>query len=693
MNERLDDEITTPPATPAVESSPFVEVEYEATLPVLPESVRLTPELSTAFSLPQLAEPTSTELQNAYSVMDKRGFVTTPSGSFPYSDVVQSPERFGFTLGSTEGELHDIPETARAVEDPEMLRLQDTLAQAEARLEKELSRESRDVDYQYHVSSARNDVARSRHAIDNRKIEQQLAINPQESREQVMEDFIREQAREHAVYDVQEQIKWTQRSVDDYRASVTRNNNARIRLEEELATYEGGSRGRGQIENELERVTDRGNGLQEKAKYFEEQARAISKRQEELGKLQEMDGSTFAVPSAVEDDPDFKACLEMANSSKSDDDLLYKQRLGLDPHKEAVKIFARRFPEKARYYTRKKDEIASSVAVREGNGEGDKLHATLVSIETLKTMNSLDAESISTEVFRTAEKDAIAPVQVEATTVPDVGYFSEPTHQVPVENVGERVVAEDGDDEKIPFGHETPSPISEIFDVEEECELERVEKDTPFSSRETSGGRLLEYVTGLTLENPEAVVDRLTQDQKVIRAKYGLPERTMRFDAPAEYERILRAKAKEYGVEIRSPMEFGSFFKDHGYAGGIHDELGKRVGVGFAGIGSSDNYQKWLGVLEHEIIHAGQKKHSPDMPIEGKEYEAYVADSSFRHLRGKSQEEMRRSLELYFSFLMGGSVRHWYDEKSRGQKTPMNPEWDDPKYFEHNSKETGKLQM
>ncbi len=669
MNEGLNDESITPPTTPATELGQYEKVNYGATAPTIAESMSITPELGTAFSLPEVAEPTGKDLENAYRVMDERGCVTTPRGSFPYSDVVQSPERFGFVSRSIDAGLRENGEIASAPSDPEMARLHGALAQAETILEKELGQDSRAVDYQYRIPDVRNTIARLQHGIDSRRLEQQLDTHPQESHERVIEDFIREQKREHAIRDVREQIRWTQKSINEYRASVTRNISARDRLEKELASYEGDSRGRGDIENELERVISRGNELEEKAKYYEEQAHAISKRQEELLGLEKADRSTFAVPSALEEDPDYKACLEMARSSKSDDDLLYKQRLGLDPHKEAVKIFKGRFPEKARYYAQKEKATETVFTMREEDRVGGEWHDVSMSTETLQT-DSPDADTFGEELH-TQEKGAVVRVQDETSTVSDFEHTPEQAQPVFVDDMQGRV-SEAGDGEKIISTPEASLPTSNAVDDEEYRIPEDAETDATIASRETSGGRLLEYVTGLSLENPDVVVERLTQDQKIIRAKYGLPERTMRFDAPVEYERILRARAKEYGIAIRSPMEFGSYFEEHGYAGGLHDSATKRIGIGL-GKDTLDDYQRWLGILEHEIIHAGQNKHFPGMPIELMEYEAYVAGSAFGHLREESPEEMRDSLETFFDLLIGGSVRHWYDEMSKERKTYIGP--------------------
>ncbi len=146
--------------------------------------------------------------------------------------------------------------------------------------------------------------------------------------------------------------------------------------------------------------------------------------------------------------------------------------------------------------------------------------------------------------------------------------------------------------------------------------------------------------------------------------------------APADYERALGKVAHEAGVEIRQRSDMGSFFREYPYAGGAHSPELSAVGVDIDR-SNRESYEKGLGTLEHELIHALQEKYSPNMPIELMEYEAYVA--------GGNNEELKEFPEdteaVLFQMLIGGSVRHWYTEMSKKRGIEVKPEWDDPDFF------------
>jgi hypothetical protein len=209
--------------------------------------------------------------------------------------------------------------------------------------------------------------------------------------------------------------------------------------------------------------------------------------------------------------------------------------------------------------------------------------------------------------------------------------------------------------------------------------IENDESKTGINSRESYGGRLAEYLTGFQLGNPK-LVDRLLDDRAIIRGKYNLPERTIRFNQHTEYEKYLRELAHKLGVRIDAKSECGQFFLENEYAGGVYMSDDKRVGANIDRE-NEHTYTHSLEILEHEIIHALQGANSPRMPIELMEYEAYVAGVSFEHLKKLGDEDRAESLELFFSMMVGGSVRHWYHEQSMRENKETIPVWDDPNYF------------
>ncbi|MEI8337842.1 MAG: hypothetical protein WCF92_01695 [bacterium] len=182
--------------------------------------------------------------------------------------------------------------------------------------------------------------------------------------------------------------------------------------------------------------------------------------------------------------------------------------------------------------------------------------------------------------------------------------------------------------------------------------------------------RLSEYITGLKTDDPE-IIDRLIADKEIIRVKYNLPAQRLSTD----YEKELQDIAKKIGVKIRETSDCGSFFKDNPFANGAYLTEANQVGVDIDKT-SRIKYGESLNVLEHELIHALQKKLSRSMPIELMEYEAYIAGGNV-----KSLKENPKAVELVFSYLIGGSVNNWYHQKSKERKAEILPKWNDPKYF------------
>ncbi len=191
---------------------------------------------------------------------------------------------------------------------------------------------------------------------------------------------------------------------------------------------------------------------------------------------------------------------------------------------------------------------------------------------------------------------------------------------------------------------------------------------------ETKTDRMVEYITGLSLDSSE-LLDRMEEDQVRVREKYGLPSRDYKFDNPAEYERYLRGLAEFNGIEIRSKSDCGKFFEKNTMAGAAYFGNSKSIGVG---IEKNDMKKYFEGItsLEHETIHSLQSKFYPEMPIEVMEYEAYVANWNIDYLRSNKD-----TVGVVFSFGVGGSVGYWYKEQSEVLGEVVQPIWDSPEYF------------
>ncbi len=194
-----------------------------------------------------------------------------------------------------------------------------------------------------------------------------------------------------------------------------------------------------------------------------------------------------------------------------------------------------------------------------------------------------------------------------------------------------------------------------------------------FRFNQSYASRLSEYITGLRPEDPK-MVDRLIEDQKIIRTKYDLPY-YYEFNSIPEYEDFLYNIAKKYGTDIRTKSECGKFFDEVPFANGV--AFGDINAVGLNIDKETDKtYTKSLLVLEHELIHVMQKNQTPAMPTEHREYEAYISGLNIDAIR-----EHPNDLEVIFSFLIGGSVNTWYNLESKEKGELLKPKWNNPEYF------------
>lgn len=199
------------------------------------------------------------------------------------------------------------------------------------------------------------------------------------------------------------------------------------------------------------------------------------------------------------------------------------------------------------------------------------------------------------------------------------------------------------------------------------------ETQDPISERvnQSYSSRLCEYVTGMKPENPE-LLNKLEEDQKIIRSKYNLPNPNL---PPAEFERALNQLAKEMDIEIRPKHEYSRLFDEAPDAGAMSLDGGKII----VGIDRNNErgYKKSLKQMEHELVHGIQEKIAKSMPIELMEYEAYISNGNIELL--KSDPEMVN--DILFKTLIGGSVEIYYDLESQKRGEKLSPVWDNPEYF------------
>lgn len=213
-----------------------------------------------------------------------------------------------------------------------------------------------------------------------------------------------------------------------------------------------------------------------------------------------------------------------------------------------------------------------------------------------------------------------------------------------------------------------------MLDLEQEKANEP--NNAEFRENQSYASRLAERITGLRPEDPR-MPERLTEDRQFIREKYKLPNEAMLADNPTEYKKQLEKIAKANGVKIKSKSDCGSFFQENPWTQGAAFEHESSIGLDVNQTNLQE-YKTSVLIFEHELIHAIQMKKSPDLPIEGMEYEAYVASLNIEFLKENPASD---DVEFLFDYYVGGSVKHWYEEKGAENGTPVEPEWNNAEYF------------
>lgn len=168
----------------------------------------------------------------------------------------------------------------------------------------------------------------------------------------------------------------------------------------------------------------------------------------------------------------------------------------------------------------------------------------------------------------------------------------------------------------------------------------------------SQGRELAERITGISPDNPQ-MPELLLTDQRIIRQKYGLPSRDAKFIDPVWVECVLKSIIKREGVDLKSKLEYNGFFEEHS-ANALQDIIGGRNTI-VADINRNEGLSKYFGSLtelEHELIHALQDKYYPRMPIEQKEYEAYVGTMNMERMV-ESPDNVENDL---FGFFIATSV-------------------------------------
>jgi hypothetical protein len=212
---------------------------------------------------------------------------------------------------------------------------------------------------------------------------------------------------------------------------------------------------------------------------------------------------------------------------------------------------------------------------------------------------------------------------------------------------------------------------NELIKTEETRSIEEIIKSR-FEQSDSS--KLAEYITGLKPDNPK-MVERLIEDQKILRERYKLLDKDVRLETPGDYENYLRKIAQLNDIQINPKSDCGSFFENYSDANAVYLSGGK-IGVNIDK-NNKDKYSEDLLHLEHEIIHGLQDKYYPNKPIELREYEAYVAVGNNEYFVDNPEQVK----PVLFDFFMGGSVEIDYKMASERTGEEREPVWKNSEYF------------
>lgn len=188
-----------------------------------------------------------------------------------------------------------------------------------------------------------------------------------------------------------------------------------------------------------------------------------------------------------------------------------------------------------------------------------------------------------------------------------------------------------------------------------------------FRCSQISADRLAEYLLGVDVTD-EKIVERINSDKERFRMRYDLPDRRSIAGRYNEYEHELRRRIGRLGVTHRELTDTGTYLERSDSIGGVYFDDTKTIA---ASIDRSNEVEYRYGIktLEHEYLHAVQFTHSPRMPIEEMEYQAYA-------INAKRKVNPHRFFDSVWS-----SVDAYHEYLSEKQGAPLLPQWNTPEYF------------
>ena len=175
--------------------------------------------------------------------------------------------------------------------------------------------------------------------------------------------------------------------------------------------------------------------------------------------------------------------------------------------------------------------------------------------------------------------------------------------------------------------------------------------------RQSIEDKVSKAITGMSYRNPK-MYQRVIEDKKIVRAKYNLPPSRLLSEEPREYIRKIENLAAENGMRIENLNR-----NNYGIGGMASSGDERVIRMTPYKIKDKDSLIKYGRTLTHELVHMFQHEKYPQMPVERREYEAYLVSGTDDPARLKKQD-VRQSL---FS-LIDMSAQWWHKHHQQTKK-------------------------
>lgn len=171
----------------------------------------------------------------------------------------------------------------------------------------------------------------------------------------------------------------------------------------------------------------------------------------------------------------------------------------------------------------------------------------------------------------------------------------------------------------------------------------------------------IKHVSGISFDDPE-IGETLIGKRNDLRRHYNLPSREKLLNNEQtlpEYNSQLSELANKNNIGIIGDLEEYKVKKGYtqqGITGLFADDDDNKIHISNNFNSSNPQHVK---ILEHELIHALQYKFKPNMPVEQKEFEAYLCADA--HDEILQSEKFR---DILFSLIQNSSV-YWYQQNNK----------------------------